>query len=148
MPCKRTRTPLFQIPAPKSSPEPAQRSTQRPNAPAANKSESPGKNGVTTKPVSQKMTKNKTTYSHGPIVVASWLRLSSRCRNQLRISTFDHIGRVGLRIFRAFYLNHSRRDQTCPRNREKYNIGKNGPPEGCNDLQPAKTIVTIHLYTG
>src|SRR5690606_36865608 len=50
------------------------------SAPIAKSSESPGRNGVTTSPVSQKTTRNSITYSHGPSVVAQSFRCASRCR--------------------------------------------------------------------
>jgi hypothetical protein len=50
--------------------------------PAANRSESPGRKGVTTKPVSMKMTKNSRPYVHAPYWVMIPARYTSRCRNR------------------------------------------------------------------
>src|SRR5829696_3280326 len=52
------------------------------NVPAANNNESPGRKGVTTKPVSMKMTKNSSTYVHTPYCVMIFAIYSSRCKNK------------------------------------------------------------------
>jgi len=49
-------------------------------APVANKSESPGRNGVITKPVSAKIMRNKMTYVKVPYVETMFTRCSSRCK--------------------------------------------------------------------
>src|SRR5688500_2199650 len=62
------------------------------SAPTANRSESPGRNGVTTSPVSQKMTRNSTRYSQPPILAAHPARCRSRwviTSQKLRISSIE-----------------------------------------------------------
>ena len=48
-------------------------------APAANSSESPGRNGVTTSPVSQKMIRNRMAYVHPPYCRSRSARCVSMC---------------------------------------------------------------------
>lgn len=50
------------------------------NAPAANSSESPGKKGVNTKPVSAKMIKNKIAYEITPYVEIICPKCVSMCK--------------------------------------------------------------------
>src|SRR5258708_1314050 len=50
--------------------------------PATNSNESPGRNGVTTKPVSRKTIRKRTAYTHAPYVCARSRRCWSRCRTR------------------------------------------------------------------
>src|SRR5688500_16350276 len=76
-------------------------------APAANSSESPGRNGVTTSPVSQKMTSARTAYDQLPAASTSALRCASRWRMTSTASRRNSI-RSGSRYDGARYCLSSR----------------------------------------
>src|SRR5690606_179471 len=69
------------------------------SVPATNSSESPGRKGITTRPVSTKMIANSSAYTQTPYCSMTDARCRSRCRNRSR-SCAKSIGRDGTRRVR------------------------------------------------
>src|SRR5262249_16243963 len=78
-------------------------------APVANNSESPGRNGVTTRPVSANTIANRIAYTQGPYAPTSSRRGLSKCsrksniRNQVRLDLVEGLGEGGAQVVRVLY---------------------------------------------